>query len=548
VGFNLGVDLGTTFVAAAISDQSQIEMVTLGDRSVVTPSVVCVREDGTVVTGEAASRRAASNPGRVAREFKRRLGDPTPIRLADSNYTATELLGMLLRDVVAKVTEAEGAAPERVMLTHPANWGAFRRGLFEEVPRLAGLTETSTITEPEAAAAYYAASRQLGSGDLVAVYDLGGGTFDATVVRKLPDGVETLGTPEGVERLGGIDFDQALYDFVNFSSDSALSELDARDPQTAVALARVRQDCVLAKEALSADTETLLPVFLPGRHFDVRITREKFESLVRAQIESTIGSLSRALRSAQVSPADLSAVLLVGGSSRIPLVSEMVSEEIGRPILVDTHPKYAVALGAATLAMMLGAPPGPPPGPPPGRPGAPPGRPVGPPGRQGAPQGRAAAPPGRQGAAPGRQGAPAGRPGAPPGRQGAPPGSPPGRQGPASGRPGGRPGGPVPPGRPGASAPRRGAPTGVGPAAPPVANRSEPVPAVAAPQTSTLGTKLALGIALVALAVAIVLVAVYLVHQFRTTALGGTSQPGHPVGVVAASLAAARPGLVAFGD
>jgi molecular chaperone DnaK (HSP70) len=348
--YDLGVDLGTTFVAAAISSGSQVEMVTLGDRSVVTPSVVFLREDGTAVTGEAAARRAAASPDRVAREFKRRLGDPTPIRLSGTAYPATDLLSLLLRDVLAKVTEVEGRAPEQVVLTHPANWGEFRRGLFAEVPDSLQLANTRTITEPEAAAAHYAASRQLGAGEIMAVYDLGGGTFDATVVRKLEDGVETLGTPEGVERLGGVDFDQAVFGFIDFVSDGALSKLDPRDPTDAVALARVRQDCVLAKESLSADTETLLPVFLPGNHFDVRITREEFEGLVRAQIESTITSLSRALRSARVTVDELNAVLLVGGSSRIPLVAQMVSAELGRPVLIDTHPKYAVALGAATVA------------------------------------------------------------------------------------------------------------------------------------------------------------------------------------------------------
>jgi molecular chaperone DnaK (HSP70) len=353
MAYDLGVDLGTTFVAAAVSKASQVEMVTLGDRSVVTPSVVYLREDGTVVTGEAAARRAAAGPERVAREFKRRIGDPTPIRLGGTAYPATQLLSLLLRDVLAKVTETEGGPPERVVLTHPANWGEFRRDLFAEVPRSLELTNTHTITEPEAAAAYYAASRRLGAGEIVAVYDLGGGTFDATVVRKLADGVETLGIPEGVERLGGIDFDQALFEFVDFASDGALSGLNAQDPQVALALARVRQDCVLAKEALSADTETLLPVFVPGKHFEVPITREDFEKLVRAQIESTMTSLSRALRSAQVTADELNAVLLVGGSSRIPLVAQMVSAELNRPILVDTHPKYAVALGAATMASLF---------------------------------------------------------------------------------------------------------------------------------------------------------------------------------------------------
>ena len=122
------------------------------------------------------------------------------------------------------------------------------------------------------------------------------------------------------------------------------------DPQTAIAMARLRQDCVLAKESLSIDTETAIPVFLPNRHFDVQLSRADFEDMIRAPIESTIGTLVRTLRSAHVDPSQLSAVLLVGGSSRIPLVARMISEELGRPTVVDAHPKYAVALGAATLA------------------------------------------------------------------------------------------------------------------------------------------------------------------------------------------------------
>ncbi|HWN32896.1 MAG TPA: Hsp70 family protein, partial [Pseudonocardia sp.] len=348
--YNLGVDLGTTFVAAAVAHPTQVEMFTLGDRSVVTPAVVYLRDDGELVTGDAAGRRAVSSPDRVGREFKRRLGDPTPVMLGGSPHAVTALLAALLSDVLAKVSETEGIAPERVVLTHPANWGPFRRGLFEEVPNLAGLTDVTLVTEPEAAAAHYAASRELGDGEIVAVYDLGGGTFDATVLCKRPGGVEILGTPEGIERLGGVDFDEAILSHVNFTAGGSLSELDLRDPQTTIALARLRQDCILAKEALSVDTETVLPVFLPGRHFDVKLTRAEFEEMVRAPIESTIGALSRTLRSAQVTPEQLSAVLLVGGSSRIPLVARMVSEELGRPTVVDTHPKYAVALGAATIA------------------------------------------------------------------------------------------------------------------------------------------------------------------------------------------------------
>jgi YVTN family beta-propeller protein len=350
VGYHLGVDLGTTFVAAALATDTRVEMFTLGDRTVVTPAVVYLREDGALVSGDAAARRAVSRPDRIGREFKRRLGDPTPVMLGGMPYPVTGLLGTLLHDVVTKVTETEGTKPESVVLTHPANWGPFRRELFDEVPHVAGLTAPRMVTEPEAAAAHYAASRQLSDGETIAVYDLGGGTFDATVLRKHPGGIEILGIPEGIERLGGVDFDESILSHVNYAAGGTLTELDMRDPQTGIALARLNQDCVLAKEALSVDTETTIPVFLPNRHFDVRLTRAEFEDMIRAPIESTIGTLVRTLRSAQVDPSQLSAVLLVGGSSRIPLVSRMISEELGRPTVVDAHPKYAVALGAASLS------------------------------------------------------------------------------------------------------------------------------------------------------------------------------------------------------
>ncbi|HEY4422329.1 MAG TPA: Hsp70 family protein, partial [Pseudonocardia sp.] len=263
MGYHLGVDLGTTFVAAAMANGSNVEMFTLGDRTVVTPAVVYLREDGTLVSGDAAARRAVSSPDRIGREFKRRLGDPTPVVLGGSPYPVTTLLGTLLHDVVTRVTETEGTKPESIVLTHPANWGPFRRELFDEVPQVAGLTAPRTVTEPEAAAAHYAASRHLTDGEIIAVYDLGGGTFDATVLQKRSGGIEILGIPEGIERLGGVDFDEAILSYVNYSSSGALSELDMGDPQTSVALARLRQDCVLAKEALSIDTETTIPVFLP---------------------------------------------------------------------------------------------------------------------------------------------------------------------------------------------------------------------------------------------------------------------------------------------
>ncbi|MGB8962593.1 MAG: Hsp70 family protein, partial [Pseudonocardiaceae bacterium] len=350
MSYSVGIDLGITFVAAARATAATVEAVSLSDRSVLAPAVVYLQGDGTLATGEAASRRAVSSPDRIGREFTRLLGDPTPLMLGGQPYAVTELLSVLLRDVVRKITEAEGEPPDRIVLTYPATWGPFRRALFEEAAQQAGLNNPFMVTEPEAAAANYTATRALDDGETVAVYDLGGSTFDATVLRKQPGGVQIIGKPERIERLGGADFDEAILSHVNETTGGALTNLDVRRPQTFVALAGVRQDCTVAKEALSVDTEAAFPVFLPSRSFDVHLTRSDFENMARAPIESTIRVLSRALQSAKVAPADLSAVLLVGGSSRIPLVARMLSAELGCPTVVDTDPQHVVALGAATLA------------------------------------------------------------------------------------------------------------------------------------------------------------------------------------------------------
>jgi molecular chaperone DnaK len=353
VRYSLGIDLGTTFVAAALANGTTVEMFTLGDRSVVIPAVVYLRGDGTLATGEAASRWAVSSPDRIGRGFMSRLGDAMPAVLGGAPYDLTAVLSVLLRDMVQKVIETEGEPPDRVALTYPASWGPFRCVLFEEVARQAGLKNPFMVTEPEAAMAYYTASRQLTGGETVAVYDLGGGTFDATVLRQQPGGVQILGKPERIDGLGGVEFDKVILSYVNDAARGALTKgsLDMRHRQSMVTLARLRQDyCTVAKEALSTNIETIFPVFVPGGRVDVPLARSDFEGMVWAPIESTIRALSRTLQSAQVQPADLSAVLLVGGSSCIPLVARMVSAELGCPTVLDTHPQHVVALGAATLA------------------------------------------------------------------------------------------------------------------------------------------------------------------------------------------------------
>jgi actin-like ATPase involved in cell morphogenesis len=355
VRYGLGVDLGTSSVAAAVAHAGGCETVMLGDRSVGAPVVVHADSDGTLTTGDAAERRATTAPDRTVRLLRRRLGEPTPITLGGSPHRVTELLAAVLRDVVAKVESVQGGAPDHVVLSRPAHWGPTRVALLTEVARLAGLPGATTTTEPEAAAIRYGEIRALRLGELVAVYDLGGGTFDAAVLRRGPRGMELAGPPEGIERLGGTDFDDAILTHLDYRTGGALSRLDQNDPRAAAALARLRAECVLAKESLSVDAEAELPVYLPDRHEDLVLTRADLEAMMRAPIESTVGALMRALRFAEVPPAELRAVVLVGGGTRIPMVARMVSEGLGGVAAIDPQTEQSVALGAASVALGLAA-------------------------------------------------------------------------------------------------------------------------------------------------------------------------------------------------
>ncbi len=351
-GYHLGIDLGTTYSAAAVARDDRVQVVGLGNRSAAIPSVIYLREDETILTGEAAQRRAATEPERIARESKRRIGDPTPLLLGGSPYSAEALASKLLRWIVERVAELEGGPADQLAITHPANWGPYKQDLLRQAIRMADLPAAVTLTEPQAAAISYAANERVEVGSLIAVYDLGGGTFDAAVLRKTTDGFDLLGEPEGIERLGGIDFDEAVFAHVRRALGDALAGLDVDDPATIAALARLRQECVDTKEALSADTEASIPVLLPHLQTEVRLTRAEFEQLVRPPLAETVAAMRRALDSAETAPEDVSAVLLVGGSSRIPLVAELVSDAFGRPIAVDAHPKHAIALGAAHAAAL----------------------------------------------------------------------------------------------------------------------------------------------------------------------------------------------------
>ncbi len=356
MSYQVGIDLGTTYSAAAVCRPGggAPEVVPLGQRAASVPSTVYIGSDGVFQIGEAAERHALSDPGRVVREFKRRIGDPTPVHVGREPLPAEELASRYISRLLQDVAAREGAVASRVAVTHPAGWGPHKLESLRAALTQHGMRSAVLLSEPQAAAVGYASKERVEPGAVVAVYDLGGGTFDAGVVRKSAGGgFELLGTPEGLEHLGGVDFDEVVFSHVRSALGSEWSSLDPSDPDVLAAVAGLRRECTAAKEALSHDTEVLISVVLPGVCTQVRLGRTEFEEMIAPAVQDTMAALHRALESAGVKAADLGALLLVGGSSRIPLITQLVSSEFGRSAAVDVDPKGVIAGGAAVVAREL---------------------------------------------------------------------------------------------------------------------------------------------------------------------------------------------------
>ena len=349
MAYRLGVDLGTSFTAAAVVEAGRVEVVQLGDHAPQVPSAIFRTSSDAFLVGEPAIRAGLADPGRLAKEFKRRFGDDVNILMGGAPMPPHLLTAKLLRWVVSQVSQARGAPPDSVTISHPANWGAYRLELLRQAADEAGVANAALCAEPEAAAVHFASGDRVTPGRHIAVYDLGGGTFDAAVLRGREDGsFEIVGTPQGIEHLGGIDFDGALLDLVQRSVD--LSGVDTTDPVVLMELTKLRRECTDAKESLSADSDTGLAVAVGPVRTIVRLNRADFEAAIRPAIEQTVATLERTIERAGVSVDDLEAVVLVGGSSRVPLVTETLVEALGRPVRLSSHPKHCVALGAAILA------------------------------------------------------------------------------------------------------------------------------------------------------------------------------------------------------
>jgi hypothetical protein len=344
----LAIDFGTTTTSAAMGVDGRAEVVEI-DGAARMPSVVLATDSGELVVGAAAEAQVALSPERAERTPKRRLGDemmllgPRPVR-------PVEAVAAILRTIAGEAIRRQGGQPpSELRLTHPARWGSVRREKLAEAAALAELPVPVFVPEPVAAAVHFLDER-IDDGAFVAVYDLGGGTFDTAVLRRAGEGFDVVGLPGGDERLGGEAFDERLFTHVGDRlAEQSPEAWESLRFSTDRSWRKVGHDLRLevrrAKEALSSNAEYTVYVGSPV-DATVLITRDELESLIVSDVTATVDELEATVQRAGIAIDDLAAVNLAGGSSRIPLVTRLVAERFGQLPQTWGDPKAAVALGA----------------------------------------------------------------------------------------------------------------------------------------------------------------------------------------------------------
>jgi molecular chaperone DnaK len=349
--FVLAVDIGTSRMSAATARRTaagdiDASTMALGRARDTAPSSVFIG-DTAMLFGDAAERRGLAQPDRLLRAVVERIGDEVPYIAGERRVMPADVFAAAVAWAIDTAREREGNDPLDVVVTVPMTWGAYRTELVRSALDRIGLGATQVMTAPDAAAREYESVSPVRPGRALAVYDLGGGVFESVVLRKDRSSgrLQLAGTPASAEDLGGTEIDDAVLARVLRSAGltTRSPEFDGAPALTAAAL---RRECIEAKEALSYDSETVVPVIV-GSGGSVRLTRGELESMIEPMIERTMDVLDRAIESARIDPADLDAILLVGGSSRIPRVAQMISERFDRPVVVDLDPKAIVAIGAA---------------------------------------------------------------------------------------------------------------------------------------------------------------------------------------------------------
>ena len=343
----IGIDLGTTNSCVAVMEGGESVVIPNAEGNRTTPSVVAFSKDGERMVGQVAKRQAITNPDRTVISIKREMGSDYKVDIDGKKYTPQEISAMILQKLKADAEAYLGEKVTEAVITVPAYFTDAQRQATKDAGRIAGLDVKRIINEPTAAALAYGVDKE--SAQKVMVYDLGGGTFDVSIL-DIDDGVIEVLATAGNNRLGGDDFDKCVMDWMaaEFKKDTGIDLTGDK-----VAMQRLKEAAEKAKIELSGVTSTNinLPYITADatgpKHLDLTLTRAKFDQLTANLVEATSGPVKQAMSDAGLSSSDISKVLMVGGSSRIPAVQEMVKKLTGKEGFKGINPDECVAMGAA---------------------------------------------------------------------------------------------------------------------------------------------------------------------------------------------------------
>ena len=347
MGKIIGIDLGTTNSCVAVMEGGQPTVIANTEGARTTPSVVAFTKTGERLVGEPAKRQAVTNADKTISSIKREMGTDYKVAIDDKKYSPQEISAMILQKLKA---DAEGYLGEKVteaVITVPAYFNDAQRQATKDAGKIAGLDVKRIINEPTAAALAYGLDNE--KEQKIMVYDLGGGTFDVSII-EIGDGVIEVLSTAGNNRLGGDDFDQKITDYM-LADFKAKEGVDLSTDK--MALQRLKEAAEKAKKELSSATTTNINLpFITAtaegpKHFDMNLTRAKFDELTHDLVEKTVEPVTRALSDAGITAAELGQVLLVGGSTRIPAVQEEVKRLTGKEPSKSLNPDECVALGAS---------------------------------------------------------------------------------------------------------------------------------------------------------------------------------------------------------
>lgn len=349
----IGIDLGTTNSCVATMENGEAVVIPNAEGGRTTPSVVAFTKSGERIVGAAAKRQAVTNGPRTIFSIKREMGTDNRVNIDGKKYTPQEISAMILQKLKQDAEAYLGETVTDAVITVPAYFSDGQRQATKDAGRIAGLNVLRIINEPTAAALAYGVDK--GGSQRIMVYDLGGGTFDVSILDINNEVIEVLATA-GNNRLGGDDFDACVSNYL-VEEFRRREHIDLTHDQTA--MSRIREAAEKAKIELSAamTTTVSLPFLTSGpdgaKHLEIDLTRAKFDELTAHLVEATVGSVEQALRDAGLQARDLSRVLLVGGSTRIPAVQAAVKRLTGKEPSKDINPDECVAMGACLQAGVL---------------------------------------------------------------------------------------------------------------------------------------------------------------------------------------------------